>query len=144
MTLRPRRLLRNEAGNASLEFAFAAPVLIVLMIGALQMGIVMHATGEMRHAVGEGIRFAKVGRLTATTGADRETQEALVKQTVAAHYSGVTTADVKTVAWATGVDTANNAPWVEITLTYQVQPVIPFVNMGLLTMTQQKRAYLPA
>ena len=55
-----RRLSRNTLGSSTVDFAFALPVLAVVTIATLQAGQVLHARGSLRHAVGEGVRLAKV------------------------------------------------------------------------------------
>jgi Flp pilus assembly protein TadG len=55
-----RAILRNEAGGAVVEFAFAMPVLILMIWGIFQIGIILHASAGMQHALGEGARFATI------------------------------------------------------------------------------------
>ena len=53
-------LLRNRRGAAALEFAFAAPILFVFIIGIAQLGILFFANSGLKSAVGEGARFATI------------------------------------------------------------------------------------
>ena len=55
-----KKFLSDKRGAVIIETAFALPVLILLMIGMLQFGLVLQASGAMRNAIGQGIRFAKV------------------------------------------------------------------------------------
>ncbi len=55
-----RKLASHRDGAVAIEMAFALPVLVTLMIGILQFGLILQASGAMRHGIGEGLRFAKV------------------------------------------------------------------------------------
>lgn len=53
-----RSLLHDESGATMIEFAFALPVLIVMLWMIVQMGFVLRANAGMQQALGEGARFA--------------------------------------------------------------------------------------
>lgn len=55
-----RKLLVDRRGSGSVDFAFAMPVVVTLMLGTIQLGVYLQASGTLRHALGEGIRYAKV------------------------------------------------------------------------------------
>ena len=55
-----RSIFRNRDGAAAIEFAFALPVLIVMIYGIFQVGIAFQASAGMQHALGEGARLATV------------------------------------------------------------------------------------
>lgn len=126
--------LRNcTSGATAIEFAFAAPVLVMLMIGVLQLGMVLHANGGMRHAVGEGVRLAKVYP-SAT-----ETQ---VLEEVKSSYSGINPANVKTLTFDRG-STAAGARLATISMSYEVDLVIPFAPVPPILLSQSRTVYLP-
>ena len=52
------RLLREERGATMIEFAFAFPVLIVLIYAIAQLGMVYRAMSGIQHSLGEGARMA--------------------------------------------------------------------------------------
>jgi len=55
----PLKLLRrNEEGAAAIEMAIALPVLLVMIYGIFQVGLVFQANAGMQHALGEGARYA--------------------------------------------------------------------------------------
>jgi Flp pilus assembly protein TadG len=60
------RRLRDERGSAVVEFAFASPLIVAAIFGALQVSMLLHANGTMRSALGEGARFATIYRTPAT------------------------------------------------------------------------------
>lgn len=53
-----RRLLRDERGAEAVEFALAVPVIITMIWGIFQVGMLYEANAGMQHALGEGARFA--------------------------------------------------------------------------------------
>lgn len=126
-------LRKNTSGVAAIEFAFAAPLLVMLMIGVLQLGMVLHANGGLRHAVGEGVRLAKVYP-TAT-----ETQ---VLDEVKSSYSGIDPANVKTLTFERG-STIAGARFASISMSYEVDLVIPFAPVPPIILSQSRTVYLP-
>ncbi len=52
----------RERGQALIEFAFVAPLLLVLLMGILDFGIALDRREVIQHAVREGARQAAVGR----------------------------------------------------------------------------------
>lgn len=76
-----RRLMRDERGATLVEFAFAFPVLIVLIYMIAQLGMVYRAVSGMQHALGEGARLATLCVNLSSTGcgspSDDEIEEAM-------------------------------------------------------------------
>ena len=60
MTRRLRSLVRPTDGSAAIEFALGLPVLIMMIFGMMQLGIVLQANAGMQHALGEAARFATI------------------------------------------------------------------------------------
>jgi Flp pilus assembly protein TadG len=57
--MRPAAILRrDERGVAATEMALALPVLITMIYGIFQVGLLYQANAGMQHALGEGARFA--------------------------------------------------------------------------------------
>jgi hypothetical protein len=57
---RRRTLRRDESGAASMEMAFAVPVLAVFLWGIFQVGVAFQAVAGMQHALGQGARLATI------------------------------------------------------------------------------------
>ncbi|MCB2076999.1 MAG: pilus assembly protein [Novosphingobium sp.] len=128
-----RRLHSDKRGTAAIEFTFAMPLLATLMIGILQFGLVLQASGAMRHAIGEGIRFAKVHPGATQTEVLDRTREAL---------AGVKLSGVKQLTFQRG--TSNQAEYGQITMQYELDPMIPFADIPPITLNETKTAYLPS
>lgn len=66
-----RMLRRQERGQAMVEVAIAMPILLVVLIGAVQVALVYHARSVTTTAVQEGARFAAAEGRTAAEGEER-------------------------------------------------------------------------
>jgi Flp pilus assembly protein TadG len=51
-------LQRDERGVAATEMALALPVLVTMIYGIFQVGLLYQANAGMQHALGEGARYA--------------------------------------------------------------------------------------
>ena len=55
-----KQFRRDERGAAAIEFAIAAQVLVALIWGIFQVGLVFQANAGMQHALGEAARLAVI------------------------------------------------------------------------------------
>lgn len=56
---------RRERGQTLLEFAFVAPIIMVLLLGLVDFGIALDRREVLQHAVREGARHGAVGNSVA-------------------------------------------------------------------------------
>jgi len=70
-TCRPRSGTQGEHGAAMLEFALVAPLLMLLVLGAVQFALWYHAQGVVLAAAQDGARLAAAESGTASTGRQR-------------------------------------------------------------------------
>ena len=66
--------LGSDRGDAILELAIVAPVLMVLIVGLLQFGLWHHAKNVVETAAMEGAREAAADGATAADGISRSTE----------------------------------------------------------------------
>lgn len=125
-------LRRDQNGSVGFEIAMALPILIALMIGILQVGMVLAANGAMRNALGEGLRLAKVDPTATETQVLTRTRQALV---------GVEASAIDTLTFDRAV--TNNVRRGTITLTITLNPIIPFAPIPPIVLTETKQIYLP-
>ncbi len=52
---------KNEKGQSLVEFALVAPILLLVVLGIVQFGIILNAYVSITHAAREGVRLAAVG-----------------------------------------------------------------------------------
>ena len=127
-----RQLLRNTRGAAAIEFALAVPILASLMIGILQFALVFQASGAMRNASGEGIRYAKVH--PSATASD-------VLAVVRNGLSGIDQDNLTSLTFVRG--TQNGADYGRVSMSYSLQPLIPFISLPPIVLNETKFTYLP-
>jgi Flp pilus assembly protein TadG len=131
VTGRHLRLLPDTRGATTLEFALALPLLATLMVGFLQFAIVMHTSGGIRHALGEGLRFAKVNPAATAQQVVDETRASLV---------AIDPAGIAGINFTRGVQ--NGGQFGRLTITYQARPVVPFIPDRVITLSETKQIYL--
>ena len=127
-----RRLRRDTGRSLSIEFAFALPILATMMIGILQFSLVLHANGAMRHALGEGIRLAKVYPDADTDAVEEEVRGAL---------AGISAEGIQDIEFERGI--SSGAAFGKVTMRYRLEPVIPFVPMPEIVLEEERQAWLP-
>lgn len=55
---RLRQLLHDRTGSSAIEFAVSVPVLVSIIWGIFQVGILYMANAGMQHALGQAARYA--------------------------------------------------------------------------------------
>jgi Flp pilus assembly protein TadG len=60
MRRRVETILGASSGSAAIEFAIIAPVLLTLIMGILQLGILFYANAGLHQAVEAGARYATI------------------------------------------------------------------------------------
>lgn len=55
-----RLLARSQRGGSAVEFGLALPPFLILLMGAVQLGIVAMARTGLQHGVDEGARYATI------------------------------------------------------------------------------------
>ncbi len=83
---------RNEGGQTLIEFALAAPLLLVFLLALVDFGIAIDRRIVLDHAVREGARYASVGGDAFTTGTP--TSRSAIEDYTTAQAQGIGNADV--------------------------------------------------
>lgn len=124
-------LFFDRRGASAVEFALAAPLLFMVMIGIVQIGLLFSAYAGMANAVNEGARYATTYPTpTDTQIVARMNEKRFMVQT--AHMTIPT--PVRAVA--------NGVPYVELTITYAAPLNFVFFATQPVTLRQTRRAYL--
>ena len=127
------KLFRDRRGSGSVDFAFAFPVLVTMMLGTIQLGAYLQASGTLRHALGEGIRYAKV---------DPDATQAEVLNEVRDEMPGMPLENISELTFVRG--TQNGADYGTISISYSLEPMMPLVPLPAITINESKTAYLPS
>jgi len=128
-----KQLLRDNSGATIIEFAVALPVLVAMIIGVIQFGLVLNANGVMRNAMGEGLRLAKVNPTATDSAVISRARNAMV---------GVDRTGIQSLTFSRGT-TSSNVDTGTMTMTVQLTPIIPFAPIPPIVLTQTKTVYLP-
>lgn len=128
-----RKLSSDRKGSTTVDFAFAVPVLLAIMLGTIQMGQYLHASGAMRHALGEGVRLAKVDPDAPIAQIEREIRDELV----AIDKDKIVSLNV---ARST---TSNGAKIATAKIRYRLEPMIPLIPVPAITISEEKTVWLP-
>ena len=127
---RPRGLARDERGVGALEFALAAPVMILFIVGIARLGIMFFANAGLSSAVAEGARFATI--FPTPTHAE-------IQARVTASRFGLESTRMSTPTITTG--TTDGVDWIQITATYSVPMDFIFFSLPNVTLTETRRAF---
>jgi len=137
MTSRLLTVFRDKRGSAAIEFAFAVPVIVMLVWGIFQFSLVLEAQAGMEHALGEGARYATI--LDPSTDTSPTTTQVQAKITGGKFGLGAGTWDTP------NIDTTHASGaggyWV-ITVTYHLPTNFLFFTGPTITLTQSKTVYL--
>lgn len=123
-------LRQDESGAAALEFAIAAPLLLVLCVGAIQLGMALFAQAGLRSAVESGARYAMIYPTPADT--------AITSRALQNAY-GVDHAKLTGPTLSHG--TANGINYVDISMAYSFPLHFPFIKNQSINLSYGRRAY---
>ena len=126
------RLRSDETASLGFEFALAMPVLVTIMLGVLQFGMALHASGAMRNAMGEGLRLAKVYPTATADEVYTRTKDRFV---------GVDKSGIQSLVFTRGTAT-NGASYGKLVMKYQMDFLLPFAPIPPITLTETKQVYL--
>jgi len=126
------RIGKDQTGSLGFEFAIAMPVLVTLMLGILQFGMALHASGAMRNAMGEGLRLAKVYPTATASDVYTKTKNSFV---------GVDKDGIKSLVFTRGTAT-NGASYGKLVMTYEMGFLLPFAPIPPVTLKETKQVYL--
>jgi Flp pilus assembly pilin Flp len=123
------RICRNQQGSAAVEFAFAAPVLLLVIIGLVQLGILFSAQAGIANAVNEAARFAT----TFPTPTDGQIIERMKQRRfmVRAEHMAVP-APVRGIS--------NGVAYIDLTMTYSAPLNFVFFSTQPIPLRQTRRA----
>jgi Flp pilus assembly protein TadG len=130
-TSRRSQDIRSERGQTAVEFALVAPVLIVLLLGVLQIGIVFNHYLAVTDAARAGARRAIVARVAGATPADIEASVRAAAVDLDQSQLKVVVADP---TWSAGSDVT-----VTVTYPYSIDLLGVVVASGNLTSTMTDR-----
>ena len=125
-----RGLIRNNRGLATIEMAFALPILVLFIYGIFQIGMIMAASAGMQHALGEGARYATLYPIPT---------DAQIKQRVSDKLFGVY---IGTFNVDDPVTDPTGKSFKTLSVHYTVTPNFLFFTAPSVTLDRSKKIYL--
>lgn len=149
--MRGRSLIGNQDGVAAIDFAFAMPVLLVIIIGILQIGMAFQTNAGMRNAVEIGTRYATIyptptdAEIFAKLSANAFGLGSMASNTLSSvggcpRYSGTAVGGAGTYTVTICHGTANSESYTEVTMVYPVKLNLLLYG-GTINLTYARRAY---
>ena len=131
--MKPRRpsLRRDRKGVGALEFALILPLLILMIVGIAQMGIMYFANAGLRNLVSEGARFASIS--------PRPT-DAAIKAKLSQGGFGLNSSQLKTPVVTYG--TADGNQFADISVSYTVHLNFIFWAPAPFDISETRRVFL--
>ena len=127
-----KKLADDVRGSSAVEFALSAGILVLMLVGIAQVGILFMANAGLRHAVGEGARLSTI--FPAPDDA------AIVAKVTSARF-GVNPAYITDGGPQVTRGTENGADFTEVTMTYSVPLNFIFFQIPGVTLTETRRAF---
>jgi Flp pilus assembly protein TadG len=125
-------LRRNESGAAAIEMALALPILVSMIYGLFQVGLLYQANAGMQHALGEGARVATLYERFTTNNVPTDTA---IKSRMTSKLFG------RGDGTFTVADPVTGTGYKDLSITYSKRMNFIFFSGPTITLTRSKRAY---
>jgi len=132
-------LRRDQRGAAAIEFAIAVPVMVVMIYGIFQVGLIYQANAGMQHALGEGARMATLCTPSGQTCTAPSDSAIVAKMDAKKFGANIGTFGTPTV---TTPSAASCTYCRDLSITYTVAPNFLFFTAPSITVTRSKRVYI--
>ena len=126
------RLKRDDRGAAAIEMALALPILVSMIYGLFQVGLLYQANAGMQHALGEGARLATLYERYTSNNVPTD---AAIKSRMTTKLFG------KGDGAFTVADPVTGTGYKDLSITYTKKMNFIFFNGPTVTLTRTKRAY---
>ena len=126
------RLKSDVRGAAAIEMALALPVLVSMIYGLFQVGLLYQANAGMQHALGEGARLATLYERYTSNNVP---SDSAIKGRMTAKLFG------KGDGAFTVADPVTGAGYKDLSISYTKKMNFIFFNGPTITLTRSKRAY---
>lgn len=137
--IRFRSLVRDERGATVLEFAFALPVLVVMIWMITQLGFILRANAGIQQALGEGARYATLCLNPSILGCTPPTP-AQIKARMEAAVGG---AELGTFAASTPTSgTSGGASYYDLRVTYSMPTSLLLFPGPTVVLGKSKRVWV--
>ena len=125
---------RDEGGAAAIEMAFALPILLIMVYGIFQFGVILQANAGMQHALGEGARMATLFPKPTDAAIATKMSNEVFGMDIGTFSTPTVTTPATTVCTNCRLLTVN----------YTVTPNFVFFTGPPITLVRTKRVYVSA
>lgn len=138
-----KRIKKSSRGATALEFAFVAPVILLMTFGFFEFSMILFTQGILHHSAAEATRFAMVnfdaGNLSADyiTSVKLRIKSAAVDNFILIDESKITNFDVSVV-----VDPADQTKTVNVTIDYNYSMIMPLMPGTSFNMKGESKSFL--
>ena len=126
-----RGLLSNQRGAAALEFALAAPIVILVLVGLARLGIMFMANAGLHNAIAEGARYATIYPLP--------TDQQITQRIMDSRF-GLKNAQMTQPTIVHG--NVNGSNYIDISVQYSVPMDFVFFHLPAVTLSENRRAFV--
>ena len=136
-----RRLLRNRNGAATVEMAFALPILIVLIWMFVQFAEIYRAMAGIQQALGQGARYATLCTSPTATGCSSPTAAQIKTDITNSVYGigpGTFTVDDPVLG------TSGTSSYFDLKVNYTQPTSLLLVPGPTITVSRSKRVWIAA
>ena len=134
-----RFLRRDERGAAAVEFAISVPILVVMIYGIFQVGLIYEANAGMQHALGEGARFATLCTPSGSACNSPTNDQIIARINAKKFGANIGSFGTPTVSTPAATDCVYCR---DLGITYTVTPNFLFFSGPAITLTRSKRVYV--
>lgn len=124
------RLAADCTGSAAIEFAVAGPIVVLLLMGIFQLGMLGLARAGLAQGVESGARYATIYPRPTDTQ---------IRAKILAHDYGMAASGITAPTFVHG--TTNGSAYVDITMRYTTRLNFGFYRTPALQLTYTRRAY---
>ena len=132
-------LRRDQRGAAAIEFAIAVPVMVVMIYGIFQVGLIYEANAGMQHALGEGARLATLCTPSGNACTSPSDTAIVAKMNEKKFGANIGTFSTPTV---TTPSSGSCTFCRDLSITYTVTPNFLFFTGPAISVTRSKRVYV--
>lgn len=113
------RVWRCRRGNVTAEFALAAPIVVMLILGLIEVGRIVYTQTALSFAAQEGTRYAIVR--------DGEVTTEDIEEYAASQLIGVIDGQMAVFAATAPIDPGTNTSLITIKVSLQYRPWFPYI-----------------
>jgi Flp pilus assembly protein TadG len=125
-----KNLFHNKHGSIAVEFALVSPIILTLLFGLFQMGILFYAQAGLNQGINEGARYATIY----PAPSDSE-----IKARVVAKAFGLQSQYIQAPTITRGV--SDGVAYVDVSMTYQVPVGFAFASIPAVNIRATRRAF---